>query len=86
MTTTEEEQDREATAIALQNEIRHKRAQVVSDIDELRDAIRVRLSLTHVLQSHPRILQGLSVALGVAGIATLALIWRATKRSRRAAG
>ncbi len=83
---TELEQDREATALALQNEIRHTRAQVVADIDELRDAIRVRFSLTHVLQSHPRILQGLGVALGVAGVTTLALIWRATKRSRRAAG
>jgi hypothetical protein len=83
---TDEEQVREATALALQSEIRHKRAQVVSDIDELRDAIRLRFSLTHVLRTHPRIAQGLSVALGVAGIATLALIWRATKRSRRAAG
>lgn len=81
---TDAEQDREATALALQNEIQHKRAQVVADIDELRDAIRLRFSLTHMLQTHPRVMQGLSVALGVAAIATLALIWRATKR--RAAG
>jgi hypothetical protein len=86
MTVTDEGQDREATALALQSEIRHKRAQVVADIDELRDAIRLRFSLTHVLQTHPRILQGLGVALGVAGIAALAMIWRTTKRSRRTAG
>jgi hypothetical protein len=83
---TEAEQEREANALALQNEIRHRRAQVVADIDELRDAIRLRLSVRHLLQTHPRVLQGLTVALGVAGIATLALIWRAAKRSRRAAG
>lgn len=83
---TEPELEREATALALQNEIRHKRAQVVADIDELRDAIRLRFSLTHLLQSHPRVMQGLSVALGVAGIATLAIIWRAAnKRSSRTA-
>jgi len=83
---TEAEQGTEETALALQTEIRHARAQVVADIDELRDAIRVRFSLTHVLQSHPRIMQGLSVALGLAGVATLALIWRATTRSKQAGG
>jgi len=79
------EQDRETTALALQREIRHTRAQVIADIDELRDAVRVRLSLTHILRSHPRIAQGLTIALGVAGVATLALLWRTTKRARTAA-
>lgn len=75
------EQDREQTALALQREIRHTRAQVVSDIDELRDALRIRLSVGHILRTHPRFTQGLSIALGVAGVATLALLWRASKRS-----
>ena len=79
------EQDREQTALALQREIHDARAQVVADIDELRDVIRVRLSLTNILRSHPAVAQGLTIALGVAGVATLALLWRATKRARQAA-
>lgn len=73
----------EATALALQREIRDTRAQVVADIDELRDAVRMRLSLTHILRTHPRVAQGLTIALGVAGVATLALLWRATQRQSR---
>jgi hypothetical protein len=77
-------QDREQSPLALRREIRRTRAQVVSDIDELRDALRVRLSLSHVLRAHPRFAQGLTVALALAGIATLALVWHASKRGGQA--
>jgi hypothetical protein len=80
---TELDGDKEQTALALQREIHEKRAQVVADIDELRDTVRIRLSLTHILQSHPKMMQGLTIGLGVAGIGTLALLWRATHRRKQ---
>jgi hypothetical protein len=75
--------DAAQTALALQTEIRHKRAQVVADMDELRHAVRVRTSLTYILHTHPQIMRGVTIALGVAGIATLALLFRATRRRSR---
>lgn len=72
-----------ATALALQAEIRHKRAEVVEDIDALRHAVRVRLSVPYFLHTHPEIVRGVTIALGVAGIATLALLFRATRRNRQ---
>lgn len=71
------------TALALQTEIRHKRAQVVADIDELRHSLRVRTSPAYILHTHPRVMQGLTIALGIFGVATLALLYRATTRRRR---
>jgi hypothetical protein len=80
---TELEGESKAHALVLQREIQEKRAQVVADIDELRDVVRIRLSLAHILQSHPRVMQGAAFALGIGGIATLVMIFRATKRSKQ---
>lgn len=82
---TDPRQERKANALALQREIQDTRVQLVADIGELQDVVRVRLSVRHILQTHPEILRGLSVALGIAGVATIALLWRATKRARQAA-
>jgi hypothetical protein len=77
--------EQERTALALQREIQHTRAEVVADIDRLRDAVRERVSLRYILQTHPRLTQVLSLALGVAGVTTLLLLWRATAGRRDAA-
>jgi len=78
---TETETDTEATALALQHEIQTTRAQLVQDIDQLRHAVRERVSVRHFLSTHPRITQVLTVGLGVAGLGTFALLWRATARA-----
>ena len=75
------EPEAEATALALQHEIQVKRAELVEDIDRLRDAVRERVSVRYILSTHPRLTQALTIALGVAGVGTLVLLWRATARA-----
>ena len=77
----ETESDTEATALALQHEIQVKRAALVEDIDRLRGAVRERVSVRYLLSTHPRITQALTIGLGVAGVATFVLLWRATARA-----
>lgn len=77
---TELEGETQQHALALQTEIRHKRAQVVEDIGTLRHAVREQLSLRYFLHTHPEVVRGVTIALGVAGIATLALLFRAARR------
>jgi len=77
------EQQREQTALALQRELQDTRAELVADIDRLRDVVRERVSIRHILHTHPRLTQALSIALGVVGIASLAMIWRASTAKHR---
>jgi len=74
--------DRQQTAITLQREIAYARADLVQDIDRLRTVVKERTNLVRILQDHPRATMALSVALGVAGITTFALLWRKTKKRR----
>jgi len=70
--------EQEQTAIALQREIQHTRAEVVADIDRLRHVVREQISIRHILRTHPRLTQALTLALGAVGLTTLVLLWRAT--------
>jgi hypothetical protein len=75
------EPEAEATALALQHEIQVKRAELVDDIDRLRDAVRERVSVRYFLDTHPRLTQALTVTLGVMGVGAFWLLWRATARA-----
>ena len=72
--------EQEQTAIALQHEIQHTRAEVVADIDRLRHVVREQISVRHILRTYPRLTQALTITLGAAGLVTLALLWRATSK------
>jgi hypothetical protein len=80
---TEEQTDRAQTALALQRDIQDRRAELVADIDRLRGAVRERISIRYILQTHPRLTQALTIGLGVSGVLALGLIWRATKAARQ---
>ena len=80
-TSGETETDTEATALALQHEIQVKRAELVDDIDRLRDAVRERVSVRYFMKSYPRLTQALTIGLGVVGVGTFLLLWRATSRA-----
>lgn len=76
---TDEALDQNPAAIALRREIAVTRAEMVTDIDRLRRAVREQLTVRHFLRTHPRFKRALGIGLALAGVGVVVLIVRAAR-------
>ncbi len=72
-----------SNALELQQEIAEKRADLVANIDQLRDTVRDRLDVVAQLRAHPRLALGLSIGVALTFALGIGLfVWRTPARLR----